>query len=125
MAAKLSESTELAIPLKNIIGMLVAVAAGTGAYFSAMEQINSIRHSIDMMMVDVEQNAEFRIRWPRGELGSLPDDARQDLLIDSLQQQVERLDKRLERVDDLQVKVKLVEQRVEGKVSEQCSVESP
>ncbi len=118
MAAKLSESTELAIPLKNIIGMLVAVAAGTGAYFSAMEKINSIRHSIDMMTVDVQQNSEFRIRWPRGELGSLPDDARQDLLIDSLQQQVERLEKRLERVDDLQVKVKLVEQRVEGKVSE-------
>ena len=65
MAARLSESTELAIPLKNIIGMLVAVAAGTGAYFSAMEQINSIRHSIDMMTVDVQQNSEFRIRKPR------------------------------------------------------------
>ena len=83
MAARLSESTELSIPLKNIVQM------------------------------DISANSEFRVRWPRGELGSLPADARQDLLIDSLQTAAERLDKRLERVDDLQVRVKLVEQKIE------------
>jgi hypothetical protein len=114
MVAKLSESTEIAVPLKNIIGMFVAVAAGTGAYFSVMESINSINHRLSMVSMDMKQNSEFRIRWPRGELGSLPADARQDLLIDSLNAQVARLEKRLEKVDDLQVKVKLVEQKLEG-----------
>lgn len=114
MVAKLSEATEVAVPLKNIIGMFVAVAAGTGAYFSAMESINNINHRLSMMSIDMKQNSEFRIRWPRGELGSLPADARQDLLIDALNAQVARLEKRLEKVDDLQVKVKLVEQKLEG-----------
>jgi len=114
MVTKLSESTEIAVPLKNIIGMFVAVAVGTGAYFSVMESINSINHRLSMMSMDLKQNSEFRIRWPRGELGSLPADARQDLLIDALNAQVLRLEKRLEKVDDLQVKVKLVEQKLES-----------
>ena len=71
MVAKLSESTEIAVPLKNIIGMFVAVAAGTGAYFSVMESINSINHRLSMVSMDMKQNSEFRIRWPRGELGSI------------------------------------------------------
>jgi len=113
MAARVSESTELAIPVKNIIGMLIAVAMGTAAYYSSMERINALEHQLAMLQMDITSNSEFRIRWPRGELGSLPADARQDLLIDSLQTATHRLDKRLERVDDLQVRVKLVEQKIE------------
>lgn len=115
MTAKLSEATELAIPLKNIIGMLVAVSVGTGAYFSLVERINIIDHAIAMLRMDTKLNSEFRIKWPRGELGSLPADARQDLLMEAMQEQIDRLEKRLERVDDLQVRVKLAEQRLEGK----------
>jgi len=113
MAARVSENTELAIPVKNIIGMLIAVAMGTAAYYSTMERINALEHQLDMLEMDITSNTDFRVRWPRGELGSLPADARQDLLIDSLQTATERLDKRLERVDDLQVRVKLVEQKLE------------
>jgi len=115
MAARVSENTELAIPVKNIIGMLIAVAMGTAAYYSSMERINKLEHRLAMLEMDITANSEFRTRWPRGELGSLPADARQDLLIDSLQTAAERLDKRLERVDDLQVRVKLVEQKLEDK----------
>lgn len=117
MTTKLSETTELAIPLKNIIGMLVAVSIGTGAYFSVIERINIIDHAVAMLKMDSKLNSEFRIKWPRGELGSLPADARQDLLIQAMQEQIDRLDKRLERVDDLQVRVKLTEQRLEGKAT--------
>jgi len=113
MAARVSESTELAIPVKNIIGMLIAVAMGTAAYYSSMERITKLEHQLAMLEMDITANTDFRTRWPRGELGSLPADARQDLLIDSLQTATERLDKRLERVDDLQVRVKLVEQKLE------------
>lgn len=116
MATRISESTEFSVPLKNIIGMLFAVAAGTAAYYSAMERINSLEHQLAMLKMDISANSEFRTRWPRGELGSLPDDARQDLLIESLQSATNRLDKRLERVDDLQVRVKLVEQKIEDRV---------
>lgn len=112
MATSVSENTELAVPLKNIIAMLIAVAAGTGGYFTAIERISSLEHQVAMMNMDVEQNSKFRILWPRGELGSLPADSRQDLLLDSLDNQLSRLEQRMERVDDLQVRLKLVEQRL-------------
>jgi hypothetical protein len=113
MAQRLSETTEFSIPLKSIVGMLVAVGLGTGAYFEAMERISKVEHEFQMIQMSVKANSEFRIRWPRGELGSLPADAKQDLLIEGLERKTDRLEKRLERVDDLQVRTKLIEQRLE------------
>ena len=112
MVTSVSENTELTVPLKNLIAMLIAVAAGTGGYFTAMERIGSLENTVQMMHVDVKQNTHFRILWPRGELGSLPADSRQDLLLDSIDSQISRLEERMERVDDLQVRLKLVEQRL-------------
>lgn len=112
MVAKVSENTEIAIPLRTIIALLIAVATGTAGYFSLTERVNSIDHSLQMMDMDLKKNTEFRIRWPRGELGSLPADSRQDLLITNLQEQIDRIERRLEKVDDLQVRTKLIEQKL-------------
>ena len=112
MVAKVSDNTEITIPLRTIIALLFAVATGTAGYFSLTERVNSIDHYLQMMDMDLKKNTEFRIRWPRGELGSLPADARQDLLITNLQGQIGRIERILEKVDDLQVRTKLIEQKL-------------
>lgn len=80
--AEISENTAVTIPLRNLIGMIGFTAVATMAYFSIQERLNTLEHSLDKSQMDIEQNSEFRIKWPRGEMGALPDDARQDMLID-------------------------------------------
>jgi len=81
---EINDSTDITIPLRNLIGMVMATAIATMAYFGIQERLNSIEHSLDKSQVEIERNTEFRILWPRGELGSLPDDARQDMMIEAL-----------------------------------------
>jgi hypothetical protein len=111
--AKLNEDTELSIPLKNIVGLLVIVSIATAGYFDAIERINSLEHAFEITELAITQNSDFRVKWPRGELGALPADARQDLFIEILQNQIERLEENLERIDDIQVRTKLLEQRLD------------
>ena len=68
--ANLSEDTVIATPLRNVITIIAAVAVGTWAYFGLIERLNSIETSLTMMTADLEKNTEFRIKWPRGEMGS-------------------------------------------------------
>ena len=91
MATKLSENTEVALPLRNIISMVAAVSVATWAYFGIIERLNQIETNITMMEADLEQNTEFRIKWPRGEMGSLPADSEQFMLIEHLSNQLDDL----------------------------------
>ena len=88
---KVSENTEVALPLRNIISMLAAVSVATWAYFTLTSEIHGIKTSITMMKADLEQNTEFRIKWPRGEMGSLPADSEQFMLIEHLAKEFEKL----------------------------------
>jgi hypothetical protein len=88
---KLNENTEVALPLRNIISMLGAVSLATWAYFGLTARLNTIETNITMMNADLEQNTEFRIKWPRGEMGSLPADSEQFMLIEHLAQQLDEL----------------------------------
>lgn len=88
---RVSENTEVALPLRNIISMVVAASLATFAYFSIIERLNTIETNITMMNADLEQNTEFRIKWPRGEMGSLPADSEQFMLIEHLAQQLDEL----------------------------------
>ena len=80
--AELSEDTAITIPLRNLIGMIAFTAVSTMAYFSVQERLNTLEHELDKTQMDIAANSEFRIKWPRGELGALPADARQDMLIE-------------------------------------------
>ncbi len=91
MATKLSENTELAMPIRNLIGLVTAATVGTWAYFSLVERLNSIDNKIILMEADLGQNTEFRIKWPRGEMGSLPADNEQFMLIEHLADQLAKL----------------------------------
>ena len=91
MAAKLSENTEVALPLRNIISMVAAASLATWAYFGIIERLNTIETNITMMKSNVDHNPEFRIKWPRGEMGSLPADSEQFMLIEHIAQQLDEL----------------------------------
>ena len=91
MAAKLNENTEVALPLRNIISMVAAASLATWAYFGIIERLNTIETNITMMKSNVDHNTEFRIKWPRGEMGSLPADSEQFMLIEHLADQLDEL----------------------------------
>ena len=93
---KLSENTEVALPLRNIISMVAAASLATWAYFGIIERLNQIETGITMMRSDVEHNTEFRIKWPRGEMGSLPADLEQYMLIEHLSGELEKLQLNIE-----------------------------
>ena len=91
MATKLSENTELSMPIRNLIAMVVGAAIGTWAYFGIIERLNKVETELIIINTDLEKNTEFRIKWPRGEMGSLPADSEQFMLIEHLAGQLEKL----------------------------------
>ena len=96
MATKISENTALAMPKRNLIAMVVGAAVGTWAYFGVIERLNSIENKIILMEADLGQNTEFRIKWPRGEMGSLPADSEQFMLIEHLSEQLAKLQEQID-----------------------------
>ena len=95
---KVSENTNIQLPLRNLISIIGAVALGVWAYFGVIERLNTIETNGKLMIADVEKNTEFRIKWPRGEMGSLPADSEQFLLIEDMIVDIEKL---TIRVDDM------------------------
>ena len=89
--AKISDNTVVATPLRNIISLIAAAAIGTWAYFGVIERLNQIETNITLMNTDLKENTEFRIKWPRGEMGSLPADSEQFMLIEHIAGQLEKL----------------------------------
>ena len=94
--AKISDNTVVATPLRNIISLIAAAAVGTWAYFGVIERLNQIETNITLMNTDLEENTEFRIKWPRREMGSLPADSEQFMLIEHLASQLEKLAENIE-----------------------------
>ena len=86
---KLSDNTAVSMPMRNLISILAAVGIGVWAFFGIQERLNNIETQYSLMQSDVEKAVEFSIKWPRGELGSLPADSEQFLLIESLLSDVE------------------------------------
>ena len=86
---RVSVNTAISMPMRNLLSILAAVAVGVWAYFGVIERITSIENDNVLMKKDLDQAVEFSIKWPRGELGSLPADSEQFLLIESLLSDVE------------------------------------
>ena len=116
--AAISEDTNLTIPLKNILGMIALTAIATMAYFSIGSRLTTLEHSIDMTDVEIKSNSEFRILWPRGKLGSLPADARQDMLIEGLERDVIELREMQDRVHELTIRIGTLEALFDTRLSE-------
>ena len=84
------------MPIRNLFAMVVGAVIGTWAYFGIVERLNTIENKLLLSETDVGMNTEFRIKWPRGEMGSLPADSEQFMLIEHLAGQLEKLANNIE-----------------------------
>ena len=98
MALKISEEAKVQMPMKTVASLITLVAIGTWAFFGIQEKLNTHATKLQIMEKDLEMNSEFRIKWPRGLLGSLPADSEQFMLIEELYKQT---DKQQERIDGM------------------------
>ena len=96
MATKLNENTELSMLIRNLMAMVVGAAIGTWAYFGIIERLNTIENKFVLIEADLNQNTEFRIKWPRGDMGSLPADSEQYMLIEHLAEQLSKLQEQID-----------------------------
>ena len=118
---KVSENTNIQLPLRNLISIIVAVAIAVWAYFGIIERLNTIETNGKLMITDVDENTEFRIKWPRGEMGSLPADSEQYLLIENTLVEVEKLTKRVDGMMNNKVNIERLIKDVD-KLSSQLEV---
>ena len=88
---KIGDTSEITIPLRNLIAMIGAIAMAVVGYFHVDERIMMLEHEQEKMMLDLDKNSEFRILWPRGELGSLPADAEQNMRLDFIEKKLEKM----------------------------------
>ena len=96
----ISDDTKVAMPIRNIISIVGAVAVSTWAYSGVIERLNRIETNQEVREEAIELNSEFRINWPRGTMGSLPDDAEQNREIQALQLEIERIMEEVEENGD-------------------------
>jgi hypothetical protein len=92
----ISEEAAVQMPMKTVASLIALVAIGTWAYFGLHESLNQAKTRLELMNADVESNTEFRIKWPRGQMGSLPADSEQYMMIEDLYKTTERLTKHIE-----------------------------
>ena len=94
----ISDEAKVQMPMKTVASLITLVAIGTWAFFGIQENLNTHATKLQIMEKDLEMNSEFRIKWPRGLLGSLPADSEQFMLIEELYKQTDKLQ---ERVDSM------------------------
>ena len=120
----ISDSTAVSMPMKNLIAIVGAVAMGVWAYFGVIERLNKLETNTTLLTkdleqaeealsLDIEKNNEFRIKWPRGDLGSPPADSEQFMLIEFLSGQVEAIQKELEGMMNNKVNIERLQKDME------------
>ena len=120
---KVSSETAISMPMKNLLSIVAAVAVGVWAYFGVIERLNRIETNEELLRkdltqatqrieVDLEKNTEFRIKWPRGELGSPPADSEQFMLIEHIAGQLEAVSDRMEEMMNNGVNIKRLQEDV-------------
>jgi len=93
---KISEEASVQMPMKTVASLIAMVAIGTWAYFGIIETQNKLSTQVELMTKDLTENTEFRIKWPRGQLGSLPADSEQFMMIEDLYKTTDKLNKHIE-----------------------------
>ena len=119
----ISDNTAISMPMRNLISIVAAVAVGVWAYFGVLERITMLETKSTLAEKDLEQaqeritadlnkNTEFRIKWPRGEMGSLPADSEQFMLIEHIAGQLEAVQKSMEDMMNNGVNIKRLQEDV-------------
>ena len=108
-----SDKTAISMPMRNLVAILSATAVGVWAFFGVQERLNTLETRVTLSESDLIKNTEFRIGWPRGEMGALPADAQQDLLIEFLSSQLESMMEDMESMMSNTVNIKRAQHDIE------------
>ena len=108
-----SDKTAISMPMRNLLAILSATAVGVWAFFGVQERLNTLETRVTLSESDLIKNTEFRIGWPRGEMGALPADAQQDLLIEFLSSQIESMMEDMESMMSNSVNIKRAQHDIE------------
>ena len=101
------------MPMRNLLSILAAVGVGVWAYFGVIERLNNVETSQTLIEKDLDKAVEFSIKWPRGELGSLPADSEQFMLIEHMAGQIEKIQKQIEEGMHNKVNIEFLQKQVE------------
>jgi hypothetical protein len=118
---KVSDNTNIQLPLRNLISIIAGVAVAVWAYFGLHESLSKTQTKLELMSKDLEENTEFRIKWPRGEMGSLPADSEQYLLIENNLVELEKITARVDAMMNNKVNIDRLIKDVD-KVTEQLEI---
>ena len=108
MALKIGEDQAVQMPMKTVISLIVIVALGTMGYFQIVERLNVADTKIQIMEKDLEENTLFRIKWPRGEMGSLPADSEQFMMLEDLYKSVDKINAQLEKMMNNRINIEFL-----------------
>jgi hypothetical protein len=108
----IGEEAAVQMPMKTVVSLIVIVALGTMGYFQIVERLNIADTRLQLMEKDLTENTDFRIKWPRGQLGSLPADSEQYMLIEDLYKQVEKLQENIEMNKSNKIKIEFKEGQI-------------
>ena len=108
----IGEEAAVQMPMKTVVSLIIIVALGTMGYFQIIERLNIADTRLQLMEKDLGENTEFRIKWPRGQLGSLPADSEQFMLIEDLYKQVEALQKNQEMNMSNKLRIEFMEGQI-------------
>ena len=113
MALKIGEEQAVQMPMKTVISLIVIVALGTMGYFQIVERLNIADTKIKIMEKDLEENTEFRIKWPRGEMGSLPADSEQFMMLEDLYKQADKINKQLDAMMNNRINIEILQKQMD------------
>jgi len=111
---RVNEDTELSVPLRNLVAVVGAVVVATWGYAAVVERLNQLESKLVVVELEQRQNSEFRIEWPRGTLGSLPDDSEQNMRLDYLYQRLADMGDLSTELSLLQMRITTLEERSNG-----------
>ena len=113
MALKIGEEQAVQMPMKTVASLITMVAIGTWAYFGLHETLNQHSTRLELMEKDLEENTEFRIKWPRGEMGSLPADSEQYMMLEDLYKSVDRINAQLEKMMNNRINIEFLQKQMD------------
>ena len=113
MTLKISDEAKVQMPMKTVASLIALVAIGTWAYFGIIEKQNKLSTTVELMSKDLTENTEFRIKWPRGQLGSLPADSEQFMMIEDLYKTTEKIEKHIDSMSLNKVNIEFLRKQMD------------
>ena len=113
MTLKISDEARVQMPMKTVFSLIAMVAIGKWAYFGIIENQNRMSTQLEIMNKDLEMNTEFRIKWPRGMLGSLPADSEQYMMLEDLYKTTDRIGKQIESMMHNKINIDFLSKQME------------